>query len=117
MISVDTILKNATILTMDEEFKTYLSGAIAILGENIVAINDTLFIENNFNAKEVIDCGGKILMPGLINAHTHVPMTLLRGLSDDLRLDVWLLGYMMPVEREYVTPEFVSRNWNASGLW
>ncbi|MHB8133471.1 MAG: amidohydrolase family protein [Anaerolineaceae bacterium] len=107
MISVDTILKNATILTMDEEFKTYLSGAIAILGENIVAINDTLFIENNFNAKEVIDCGGKILMPGLINAHTHVPMTLLRGLSDDLRLDVWLLGYMMPVEREYVTPEFV----------
>ncbi len=46
-------------------------------------------------------------MPGLINAHTHVPMTLLRGLADDLRLDVWLLGYMMPVEREFVSPEFV----------
>jgi len=54
-----------------------------------------------------MDCGGKILMPGLINAHTHVPMTLLRGLADDLRLDVWLMGYMMPVEREFVSPEFV----------
>jgi len=48
------------------------------------------------------------VMPGLINAHTHAPMTLLRGLADDLRLDVWLLGYMMPVEREFVNPEFVS---------
>ncbi len=53
-----------------------------------------------------MDCGGKVLMPGLVNAHTHVPMTLLRGLADDLRLDVWLLGYMWPVEREFVSPEF-----------
>ena len=46
-------------------------------------------------------------MPGLVNAHTHAPMTLLRGLADDLRLDVWLMGYMMPVERQFVSPEFV----------
>src|SRR5262245_52419094 len=46
-------------------------------------------------------------MPGLVNAHTHVPMTLLRGLADDLRLDVWLMGYMIPVEREFVSPDFV----------
>ena len=46
-------------------------------------------------------------MPGLVNAHTHLPMNLLRGLADDLRLDVWLLGYIMPVEREFVNPEFV----------
>ena len=44
-----------------------------------------------------MDCENKVLMPGLINAHTHVPMTLLRGLADDLRLDVWLMGYMMPL--------------------
>lgn len=55
-----------------------------------------------------MDCHGKILMPGLINGHTHVPMTLLRGLSDDLRLDVWLMGYIMPVEREFVSPEMVT---------
>jgi len=48
-----------------------------------------------------------LVMPGLVNAHTHVPMTLLRGLADDLRLDVWLMGYMMPVEREFVSPDFV----------
>jgi len=47
-------------------------------------------------------------MPGLVNAHTHAPMTLLRGLADDLRLDVWLMGYMMPVEREFVSPDFVT---------
>ena len=47
-------------------------------------------------------------MPGFVNAHTHAAMTLLRGLADDLRLDVWLLGYMMPVEREFVRPEFVT---------
>ena len=46
-------------------------------------------------------------MPGLVNAHTHVPMTLMRGLADDLRLDVWLQGYIWPVEREYVSPDFV----------
>ena len=46
-------------------------------------------------------------MPGLVNAHTHVPMTLMRGLADDLRLDVWLNGYIWPVEREFATPEFV----------
>jgi 5-methylthioadenosine/S-adenosylhomocysteine deaminase len=47
-------------------------------------------------------------MPGLVNAHTHVAMSLLRGLADDLRLDVWLMGYMMPVEREFVSPAFVT---------
>ena len=64
-------------------------------------------IKAKVTARETLDCKGKALMPGLINAHTHVPMTLLRGLADDLRLDVWLLGYMMPVEREFVSPEFV----------
>jgi 5-methylthioadenosine/S-adenosylhomocysteine deaminase len=60
------------------------------------------------SARETIDCGGKVLMPGLINAHTHVPMSLIRGLADDLRLDVWLMGYMMPVERKFVSPDFVT---------
>jgi 5-methylthioadenosine/S-adenosylhomocysteine deaminase len=61
-----------------------------------------------FTAAETIDCGGRVVMPGLVNAHTHAPMTLLRGLADDLRLDVWLMGYMMPVEREFVSPDFVA---------
>jgi 5-methylthioadenosine/S-adenosylhomocysteine deaminase len=55
---------------------------------------------------DVVDCQGAAILPGLINTHTHVPMSLLRGLADDLRLDVWLFGYMLPVEREFVSPEF-----------
>jgi 5-methylthioadenosine/S-adenosylhomocysteine deaminase len=65
-------------------------------------------LRKEYSADQTIDCHMKILMPGLVNAHTHVPMTLLRGLADDLRLDVWLMGYMMPVEREFVSPDFVT---------
>ena len=103
----DIIFTNAVILTMDTNFHQYEPGAIAILGANILAVGLESEILSTISAPEIIDCGGKVLMPGLINAHTHVPMTLLRGLADDLRLDVWLMGYMMPVEREYVSPEFV----------
>ena len=105
--NVDIILTNALVLTMDEDFTQFVSGAVAIQGDNIVAVGDQNEINKEYTAKETTDCGGKILMPGLVNAHTHVPMTLLRGLADDLRLDVWLMGYMMPVEREFVNPEFV----------
>ncbi len=107
MIKVNTLLTNAIVLTMDEDFNHYEPGAVAINGDSIEAVGSVDNIKAEYQAEEEIDCGGKVLMPGLINAHTHVPMTLLRGLADDLRLDVWLLGYMMPVEREFVSPEFV----------
>jgi 5-methylthioadenosine/S-adenosylhomocysteine deaminase len=101
----DLLLTNALIVTMDEQFTIHGSGSIAISGRGIVAVGD---IAGDFNATETIDCRGRVVMPGLVNAHTHAPMTLLRGLADDLRLDVWLMGYMMPVEREFVRPEFVA---------
>ena len=104
---VDTLFINALVLTMDENFSQHLPGAVAVKGDSIVGVGNEEELRKEFSAQETIDCSGKILMPGLINAHTHVPMTLLRGLADDLRLDVWLMGYMMPVEREFVSPEFV----------
>ena len=100
----DLLLANALVLTMDEHFTAYTPGAVAITGDAIAAVGD---VAQDYQAKQTIDCGGKVVMPGLVNAHTHAPMTLLRGLADDLRLDVWLLGYMMPVEREFVSPDFV----------
>jgi len=102
----DLLLTNATILTMDERYTRYAAGAgaVAITGDSLVAVGP---YASHFTATQTIDCGGQALLPGLINAHTHAPMTLLRGLADDLRLDVWLLGYMMPVEREFVNPDFV----------
>ena len=104
---VDTLFINALVLTMDQDFRQYHPGAVAVKGDSIVAVGLEEEIKRDYSAQETVDCSGKVLMPGLINAHTHVPMTLLRGLADDLRLDVWLMGYMMPVEREFVSPEFV----------
>ena len=104
---VDILFTNAFVLTMDEALTQYSPGAVAVRGDSIVAVGPEQEIRSQYSAGETVACGGKILMPGLINAHTHVPMTLLRGLADDLRLDVWLMGYMMPVEREFVSPEFV----------
>lgn len=107
MKNVDILLTNAIVLTINKEFDRYENGAVAINGDTIAAVGAVEDILNEYTSDQVIDCGGKVLMPGLINAHTHVPMTLLRGLADDLRLDVWLMGYMMPVEREFVSPDFV----------
>ena len=101
------ILTNAIVLTMDGDYNIYEPGAVAVGAQQILAAGPQDVILKQYEAEEVLDCGGKVLLPGFINAHTHVPMTLLRGLADDLRLDVWLMGYMMPVEREFVTPDFV----------
>jgi 5-methylthioadenosine/S-adenosylhomocysteine deaminase len=107
MQKIDTLFINAHILTMDEKLTQYSPGAVAVTGDSILAAGPEDELKKEFAPGEVFDCKGKVLMPGLINAHTHVPMTLLRGLADDLRLDVWLMGYVMPVEREFVSPEFV----------
>ncbi|HEY3310150.1 MAG TPA: amidohydrolase family protein [Anaerolineales bacterium] len=104
--TADVLLTNAHVLTMDDEMHQYHPGAVAVKGDSILAVGLEADLKKKYSAKEIIDCGGKILMPGLVNAHTHIPMTLLRGLADDLRLDVWLMGYMMPVEREFVSPDF-----------
>ena len=104
---VDTLFFNTHILTMDEHLTQYVTGALAVKGDSILAVGPEVEIKKEYTANETIDCKGKVLMPGLINAHTHVPMTLLRGIADDLRLDVWLQGYMWPVEREFASREFV----------
>lgn len=104
---IDLLLTNAIVLTMDKDFTQHEKGAVAIKDDSILAVGTTKELQGKYQANNTLDCGGKVLMPGLVNAHTHVPMNLLRGLADDLRLDVWLLGYMMPVEREFVDQDFV----------
>jgi 5-methylthioadenosine/S-adenosylhomocysteine deaminase len=100
----DVLLTNACVLTMDSGFTVHREGAVAVAGDSIVAVGPGA---DAYRAVETIDCAGRVVMPGLVNAHTHVPMTLLRGLADDLKLDVWLMGYVMPVERAFVNPDFV----------
>src|SRR5690606_39508125 len=106
MEKVDVILSGGIIVTMNADFTLIFDGALAVRGTEIVAVGERETITKEYTADEVIDCSGQYILPGLVNAHTHVPMTLLRGLADDRRLDVWLMGYMMPTEREFVSPEF-----------
>ena len=105
-MQADWILAHATLITMDAASIVFPDGALAVGGEQLLAVGTSAEILRDYTSEHVLDCSGRVLLPGLVNAHTHVPMTLLRGLADDLRLDVWLLGYMMPVEREFVSPDF-----------
>jgi len=102
----DQLLTNGLVVTMNALRDLIPEGAVAIKGQHIAAVGTTAEILASWEAGEIVDCGGAAILPGLINAHAHVPMSLLRGLADDLRLDVWLFGYMLPVEREFVSPEF-----------
>ncbi|HET91893.1 MAG TPA: amidohydrolase [Chloroflexi bacterium] len=106
MIHADIILTGGSVATMNDEYDLFDPGAVAVRGENIEAVGPAHRIAEAYTADETVDCSGCAVIPGLINAHTHAPMTLLRGLADDLRLDVWLMGYMMPVEQEFVRPDF-----------
>ncbi|MBN1427838.1 MAG: amidohydrolase [Anaerolineae bacterium] len=103
----DIILTHGTVVTMGQSYTIIPDGAVVIQSDTIIAIGTSEQIAREYQATETVDCRGQAIIPGLINAHTHVPMTLLRGLADDRRLDVWLIGYMMPTEREFVNPDFV----------
>lgn len=104
--AVDLLLVGGTVVTMDPQGTIYPDGAVAICGRDIVAVGPANDLRAQFTATSVHDCRGCAILPGLINAHAHVPMSLLRGLVADQQLDVWLFGYMFPVESKFVTPEF-----------
>lgn len=103
---VDVILTGGTVITMNDRYEVFPNGAVAVREGRIVGVGSAANIAERFRAEDTVECRGQIIMPGLVNAHTHVPMTLLRGMADDLRLDVWLLGYIMPTEREFVDEAF-----------
>jgi len=105
-ITADILLSGGTVVTMNENYDVFSDGAVVIRDNSILAVGHADEIVQAYDANETVDCRGKVIIPGLVNAHTHVPMTLFRGLNDDLRLHVWL-GYLLPLEREFVTPEFV----------
>jgi 5-methylthioadenosine/S-adenosylhomocysteine deaminase len=104
MTNVDTILTGGTVLMMNEAFDVFTEGAVAIRDGAIAAVGEADEIAAAYEAEEVVDCGGCAVIPGLINAHTHAPMTLLRGLADDLRLDVWLMWAGDTASRRPISP-------------
>ena len=95
------------VVTMDTTRAIYDDGAIAITGDTIAAVGPRTQIEARYNANRTLDARGKLILPGFINGHTHVPMTLFRGLHDDVTLNDWLYKYVFPAEKKNVTEEFV----------
>jgi 5-methylthioadenosine/S-adenosylhomocysteine deaminase len=106
--SVDLIVAHGTVVTMDGQRRILQDGAIAIQGDAIAAIDTTAKIDAMYESSKVIDARGGLILPGLINAHTHMSMSLFRGLADDLSLDDWLNKYIFPAEHRYVTRDFVT---------
>ena len=109
--AADIIVSGGIVVTMDRDRRVLDDGAIAIKGDSILAVGTRADIEKRFTAPRVIDARSKLVLPGLINGHTHEPMTLLRGLKDDVTLDVWLTKYIFPAEAKNVNEEFV--RWGA----
>ncbi len=105
--SIDLLLINGAVVTMDPGGNVFQDGAVAVRGHEIVAVGATAELAARYDPRETCDCRGCAIIPGLINAHAHVPMSLLRGLVADQQLDVWLFGYMFPVESRFVDADFV----------
>ena len=103
----DLLVTNARLVTMDEKFDVYEPGGLAVRGGEILAVGPSSEIESRFSARARFDAAGKIVMPGLVNTHTHAAMNLFRGISDDLPLDRWLTEHIFPAEARNVSPEFV----------
>ena len=107
MIRVDLLVLNGTLITMDKDHRVIQDAGIAVEHGRIVAVGSRADIVSRYSAPERVDATGKIVIPGLINGHTHIPMTLFRGLADDLDLQEWLTKYIFPAEAKNVTEEFV----------
>ncbi|HSI89257.1 MAG TPA: amidohydrolase family protein, partial [Pyrinomonadaceae bacterium] len=104
---VDLIISGGTVVTMDAGRRVMEDGAVAVSGGKIVAVGTRAEIAAKYRGKETIDAGGKVVIPGLINTHTHIPMTLFRGIADDLDLQEWLTKYIFPAEAKNVDEAFV----------
>ena len=104
---VDLVLWGGTVVTMDERRTVLPVGAVAVHEGRVVAVGEADAILEAYQGAERVDTRGHIVMPGLVNAHTHAPMVLFRGMADDLALMDWLNGYIFPAERLAVSPDMV----------
>jgi 5-methylthioadenosine/S-adenosylhomocysteine deaminase len=105
--AVSLIVIGGTVITENAAHQVLSPGAIAIDGTDIVAIDTPNAIIRGFSAAETIDELGNVVLPGLVNTHTHAPMVMYRGLADDLALMDWLQKYIFPAEAKTVSPEMV----------
>jgi len=103
----DVLVAGGTVLTLDAADTVIAAGAVAIRDGRIVGVGPRRTLERRYRARRSIEARGHLVLPGLINVHTHVAMTLLRGVKDDQELMTWLTKYMFPLEARFVSPKFV----------
>ncbi len=101
------VITGGTVVTMDPARRVLSPGAVAIRGTDIVAVDRPEAISAGFKADRIIDAAGQVVMPGLVNTHTHAPMVMFRGLADDLALMEWLERYIFPAEAKTVSASMV----------
>lgn len=106
METIDILIRNGLVVTMDEQGTILKDGAVAISNSAIIAVGPTSEVSGQYTAGKVIDAAGHIVMPGLINAHSHLAMTLLRGLVDDLPLEPFL-EKVWRAESRFMRPDTV----------
>jgi 5-methylthioadenosine/S-adenosylhomocysteine deaminase len=106
-IKADIIVTNATIVTSDSNNTIIHNGTIVIKNSRIIDIGNFAAINNKYYSSDKIDATGKLIIPGLINTHTHAAMSLFRGVIDDIPLKEWLLKYIFPLEEKSVDSDFV----------
>jgi 5-methylthioadenosine/S-adenosylhomocysteine deaminase len=107
MTAVDLLVLNGTLVTMDKGHRVIEDAGVAIKNGRILAVGQRKDILRRFTSTQTVDARDKIIIPGLINGHTHIPMTLFRGLADDLDLQDWLTKFIFPAEAKNVSEEFV----------
>jgi 5-methylthioadenosine/S-adenosylhomocysteine deaminase len=105
--TVSLLVTNGIVITEDQAGRVIDRGSVAIEGRDIVAVDRVDTIAAAYTSSDTLDANGAVVMPGLINTHTHAPMVLFRGLADDLALMDWLQKYIFPAEAKTVSPEFV----------
>jgi len=106
-IPADIIISGGTLMTMDEEMRVIDNALISIQGDKITGIEEASSHPFPPPAKKVIDATGALILPGLINTHTHVPMVCFRGIADDLPLMEWLYHRIFPLEMKFIDKELV----------
>ncbi len=115
-MNYDTIIYNGTIITADSSFSIIKNGTLGIK-DGIITSVETGSPENTIqDARHSLDARGGIIMPGLINTHTHLPMTLFRGLADDLPLTTWLNDHIFPAEGANINVDTVKKGTLLAGL-
>ena len=105
--AIALVVSGGTVVTQNATRQILSPGAVAIDGTDIVEVGDVQAIAAKYQARETVDARGQVVLPGLINTHTHAPMVMYRGLADDLALMDWLQKYIFPAEAKTVSPELV----------